>query len=107
MYYFMLAPTLCYELNFPRTKKIRKRFLIKRAVEMVFLFTLWFILINQWMVPILQNSQQSFRETHVVKIVERLMKFAVTLFKLNFKAYKNQTVMDFLSFPRFRIISVG
>lgn len=77
MYYFMLAPTLCYELNFPRTKRIRTRFLIKRAVEMVFLFTLWFILINQWMVPILQNSQKSFRETDVSKIVERLLKFAI------------------------------
>lgn len=24
-YYFLLAPTLCYELNFPRTERIRKR----------------------------------------------------------------------------------
>lgn len=25
LYYFILAPTLCYELNFPRTQRIRKR----------------------------------------------------------------------------------
>ncbi len=24
IYYFWLAPTLCYELNFPRMKRIRK-----------------------------------------------------------------------------------
>ena len=25
VYYFIFAPTLCYELNFPRTERIRKR----------------------------------------------------------------------------------
>lgn len=33
--YFMFAPTLCYELNFPRSGRIRKRFLLKRIMEMV------------------------------------------------------------------------
>lgn len=33
--YFLVAPTLCYELNFPRSARIRKRFLIKRIIEMV------------------------------------------------------------------------
>lgn len=77
MYYFMAVPTLCYEINFPRTKKIRKRFLIKRMIEMTFLFSLWFILIQQWMVPILQNSQESFKEANTIRIIERLLKFAV------------------------------
>lgn len=31
----MFAPTLCYELNFPRSPRIRKGFLLKRIVEMV------------------------------------------------------------------------
>lgn len=35
LYYFMFAPTLCYELNFPRSSRIRKRFLIKRLLESV------------------------------------------------------------------------
>ena len=33
LYYFFLAPTLCYELNFPRSKRIRKRFLLRRVLE--------------------------------------------------------------------------
>lgn len=77
MYYFIAVPTLCYEINFPRTKAIRKRFLIKRIVEMAFLCTLWFVLIQQWMIPILQNSKESFREANTIRIVERLLKFAV------------------------------
>lgn len=35
LYYFMFAPTLCYELNFPRAFSIRKRFVLKRALELV------------------------------------------------------------------------
>lgn len=35
IYYFMVVPTLCYELNFPRTRRIRKTFLIKRFLEIV------------------------------------------------------------------------
>lgn len=35
LYYFLCAPTLCYELNFPRSPRIRKRFLLRRLLEMV------------------------------------------------------------------------
>lgn len=35
MYYFVFAPTLCYQLNFPRSPRIRKRFLMRRLIEMV------------------------------------------------------------------------
>lgn len=35
IYYFAFVPTLCYELNFPRSQRIRKRFLIRRGFEMV------------------------------------------------------------------------
>lgn len=35
MYYFVFAPTLCYELNFPRSPRIRVRFLMRRLFEMV------------------------------------------------------------------------
>ena len=35
LYYFLMAPTLCYELNFPRSKKIRVRFLLRRIAECV------------------------------------------------------------------------
>ena len=35
IYYFCFAPTLCYELNFPRTSRIRTTILIKRAVEVI------------------------------------------------------------------------
>lgn len=39
MYYFIFAPTLCYELNFPRTSFIRKSFLLRRLFEVVSSYT--------------------------------------------------------------------
>lgn len=35
LFYFLLVPTLCYELNYPRNIRIRKRFLVKRLLELV------------------------------------------------------------------------
>ena len=35
LYYFVFTPTLCYELNFPRSPKIRMSFLLRRLLEMV------------------------------------------------------------------------
>lgn len=77
MYYFVFAPTLCYQLNFPRSPRIRKRFLIRRLFEMLFLMQLLVGLIQQWMVPTIQNSMKPFREMDFSRMVERLLKLAV------------------------------
>uniref|UniRef100_A0A0B6Z381 O-acyltransferase n=1 Tax=Arion vulgaris TaxID=1028688 RepID=A0A0B6Z381_9EUPU len=75
--YFLLAPTLCYELNFPRSARIRKRFLAKRLLEAVFLSWLLVALVQQWIVPALNNARQPLAEMEVFKMVERLLKLAI------------------------------
>ena len=35
LFYFVYAPTLCYELNFPRSERRRKMFILKRLFEVV------------------------------------------------------------------------
>ncbi|XP_020781500.1 diacylglycerol O-acyltransferase 1a [Boleophthalmus pectinirostris] len=77
MYYFVFVPTLCYQLNFPRSPRIRKRFLLRRLFEMLFLMQLLVGLIQQWMVPTVQNSMKPFKEMDFSRIVERLLKLAV------------------------------
>ncbi|CAF0921497.1 unnamed protein product [Brachionus calyciflorus] len=77
LYYFLSAPTLCYEINFPRSERIRKSFIIRRSGEIIFLSSLLLFLVQQWVVPILQNSKIPFRETNILKIIERLLKLAV------------------------------
>lgn len=77
IYYFMFAPTLCYELNFPRSDRIRKRFLIKRLAELFVLLQVIFALIQQWMVPTINNSFKPLQEMKISHVVERLLKLAV------------------------------
>ncbi|XP_067824997.1 diacylglycerol O-acyltransferase 1-like isoform X2 [Heptranchias perlo] len=77
MYYFLFAPTLCYELNFPRSPRIRKRFLLRRLFEMLFFTQLLVGLIQQWMVPAIQNSMKPFKDMDYSRMIERLLKLAV------------------------------
>merc|ERR1719244_911021 len=56
IYYFWFAPTLCYELNFPRSLRIRKMFLLRRACEVLVCFNLLLALIQQWIIPSVVNS---------------------------------------------------
>lgn len=76
--YFLLAPTLCYELNFPRTTRIRKRFLLKRLVEVIVLVNVIMGLFQQWMIPSVRNSLTPFSNMDIAKTTERLLKLAVS-----------------------------
>ncbi|CAH2988744.1 unnamed protein product [Chilo suppressalis] len=96
LFYFLLAPTLCYELNFPRTTRIRKRFLVKRLLEVVFGINLVLALFQQWMIPSVINTVDSFSDMDPVKITERLLKLSVPnhliwlcFFYLSFHSFLN------------------
>lgn len=75
--YFLCAPTLCYELNFPRTTRIRKRFLLKRILEVVIGANVVLGLFQQWMIPSVRNSLIPFSNMDFPKATERLLKLAV------------------------------
>ncbi|XP_014253436.1 diacylglycerol O-acyltransferase 1 isoform X2 [Cimex lectularius] len=94
--YFIFAPTLCYELNFPKTDRIRKRFLLKRLLEVVILLQLILCLFQQWIIPSVKNSLIPFSNMDVVKATERLLKLAIpnhlvwlTFFYLSFHSFLN------------------
>ncbi|KAM8799444.1 diacylglycerol O-acyltransferase 1-like [Eudromia elegans] len=77
LYYFLLAPTLCYQLNFPRLKHCRHGYIIKRLLEMVFLFHLMLGLIQQWIVPNIHKSMKPIREIESTLLTEYILKLAV------------------------------
>lgn len=96
LFYFLLAPTLCYELNYPRTARIRKRFLIRRLLELIFGVNLVLALFQQWMIPSVTNSVETFSTMDLVRITERLLKLAVPnhllwlcFFYLSFHSFLN------------------
>ncbi|NXW90908.1 DGAT1 acyltransferase, partial [Alopecoenas beccarii] len=71
LYYFVFAPTLCYELNFPRSPRRTG------CLFQLFFMQLLVGLIQQWMVPTIQNSMKPFRDMDYSRIIERLLKLAV------------------------------
>lgn len=75
--YFILAPTVCYELNYPRTTRIRARFLLSRALEICFLLGLILSLIQQWIVPTLENSVGLFGKMNYAMMLARILKLAI------------------------------
>uniref|UniRef100_A0A914W462 O-acyltransferase n=1 Tax=Plectus sambesii TaxID=2011161 RepID=A0A914W462_9BILA len=77
LYYFMFAPTLCYELKFPRSPGIRKTFVIKRLCELVGLSFVVGALSQQWIVPLLKNSMQPFSDMNLGHCIERVLKLAI------------------------------
>lgn len=77
IFYFLSAPTLCYELNFPRTTRIRKRFLLKRILEVVFGVNVVMALFQQWIIPSVRNSLIPFSNMDVGLATERLLKLAL------------------------------
>jgi len=79
MFYFVAAPTLCYQNSYPRTPRIRWRFVMRRLFELVFCFILMSFIIEQYIVPIVANSKQLImhNELAALQILERILKLAV------------------------------
>ncbi|CAB3368912.1 Hypothetical predicted protein [Cloeon dipterum] len=79
--YYIFAPTLCYELNFPRTNRIRKRFLFKRIVEVFVGCQVMMSLYQQWIIPSVKNSlvpfSHIFQRNDFTLAIERLLKLAI------------------------------
>ncbi|KAF4517830.1 hypothetical protein B566_EDAN008772 [Ephemera danica] len=96
LYYYILAPTLCYELNFPRTTRVRKRFLAKRVLEVIVGCQVVMSLFQQWIIPSVKNSLIPFSNMDVALASERLLKLAIpnhlvwlSLFYLLFHSWLN------------------
>jgi diacylglycerol O-acyltransferase 1 len=51
MAYFLIAPTLCYQLEYPKSPSIRVPWLLKRIVELVVILALLLVLWVQYMEP--------------------------------------------------------
>jgi len=77
LYYFIFVPTLCYELNFPRSPRIRKSFLCRRFGEIFVISSLQYCLSQQWILPILRTLDRPLNQYSTLENIERLLRLAV------------------------------
>ena len=77
LFYFIFAPTLCYELNFPRSPRIRKRFICRRFAEILIISSLQYCLSQQWILPILRTLDRPLNQYSALENMERLLRLAL------------------------------
>ncbi|CAL1413986.1 unnamed protein product [Linum trigynum] len=74
--YFMIAPTLCYQPSYPRTPSIRKGWVVRQFIKLVIFTGLMGFIIEQYINPIIQNSQHPFKG-NLLYGIERVLKLSV------------------------------
>ncbi|CEP00341.1 diacylglycerol O-acyltransferase [Plasmodiophora brassicae] len=77
LWWFIAAPTLCYQEVYPRTKAIRSSFVARRICEIVFILTLEFVILHQYILPTIEHSFVHMDNRDIVRVVERLLKLAI------------------------------
>lgn len=102
--YFMAAPTLCYQLNYPRSETIRWNRVLLKIPLIFFMLFLAIFMTEQWCLPVVKNSFHFFREKNWIGIIERTMKLSIpslfiwlTMFYTFFHLWLN-TVAELLRF---------
>eukprot|EP00049_Salpingoeca_infusionum_P015588 m.305474 g.305474 ORF g.305474 m.305474 type:complete len:508 (+) comp15907_c0_seq12:376-1899(+) len=75
--FFLCVPTLCYELNYPRTQRIRKSFLLRRSFEVIILLILIVSLAQQWIVPTVNNAFTHEIDIPLSELIFRTLKLSV------------------------------
>jgi len=75
--YFILAPTLCYQLSYPKSPSIRWKFAIRRLCEAIFCTLLSIGIIQQYVLITVLNTMPYFESMDYMRIFQRTLKLAV------------------------------
>lgn len=75
--YFLVVPTLCYQLNYPRSPKIRINYILTLLVRMFLVSGLIIFAVEQHINPTLQNSLRAMENMDPLQIAGRLLKLSV------------------------------
>jgi len=75
--YFLFAPTLIYQLNYPRSPKIRYLWLGAKIVEWIFFTGLQLFILEQYIIPTVTNSKRPLDKMDWILIFERVLKLAI------------------------------
>lgn len=63
--YFLAAPTLCFQLEYARTPKIRVWFLAKRTAELLLLCVAQVFILLQFLYPTLVKAPELFTLSNI------------------------------------------
>lgn len=75
--YFVFAPTLCYQTNYPRTARIDWIFVLRRLIEMVFCLALIVFMSEQYVKPATINALVHIDQGNMIQVLERVTQLAI------------------------------
>jgi diacylglycerol O-acyltransferase 1 len=77
IWYFAVVPTLCYQLEYPRSSRFRLRWTLRRiSMLCISLGTMLFIM-EQYIQPTIDNSLKLLQEMDWLRMVERVLKLSI------------------------------
>ncbi|KAJ7300123.1 hypothetical protein O6H91_17G002300 [Diphasiastrum complanatum] len=74
--YFMVAPTLCYQLSYPRSPCVRKGWVLGQIGKLVVFLGLAAFIIEQYITPTIKNSEHPLKGNFLSSI-ERMLKLSI------------------------------
>jgi len=75
--YFCIAPTLCYQLNFPRLPSIRWYYVLTVLVRLCLFSVFLLFSVQQYIIPTLNNSIDGIRSRDFARVAEVILKISI------------------------------
>ncbi|KAH9564369.1 hypothetical protein CY35_04G021900 [Sphagnum magellanicum] len=76
MAYFMMAPTLCYQLSYPRSNTVRKGWVLRQIGKLLVFVGLMSFITEQYINPTIKNSQHPLKGNSLLAL-ERVLKLSI------------------------------
>jgi len=76
---FIAVPTLCYQLNYPQAKGVRRMWLFKRVLELLSCLAVMVFLIQRFISPITQQSKTPLENLDFWKLLEVWLKLSIPM----------------------------
>jgi hypothetical protein len=75
--YFVAVPTLCYQMEYPRSDCIRGWWLAQRVVELMLVGGLMMVLVDQYVEPAVLNTLVPMHQSNFLQITEHLLRLSL------------------------------
>ncbi|PSC71143.1 Diacylglycerol O-acyltransferase 1 [Micractinium conductrix] len=75
--YFVAAPTLCYQISYPRSKVFRARWMVKKLLMLTGGLGLMLFFTEQYMQPTIDNSMRALQDMDWLRMLERMLKLSL------------------------------
>ncbi|KAL3675884.1 hypothetical protein R1sor_025832 [Riccia sorocarpa] len=74
--YFMVAPTLCYQIGYPLRKTIRKGWILRQFLKLLVFTGLMGFIVEQYINPTIKNSEHPLKGSYL-RALERVLKLSI------------------------------